>query len=53
MKCKKCKYYYCKMIGKGGLGYNPFPFCHLYDDEGEHPQVLTQACYKPRKKPKK
>lgn len=43
MKCKKCKYYYCTMAA--GSGYNPYPYCHLFEDTGKRPTPLTQDCF--------
>lgn len=53
MKCKKCVYFYRSMAGENGIGYNPFPFCHFYEETEKTPSVLTQECYKPspRKRP--
>lgn len=50
MKCKKCRHFYRVMVTKEG--YNPYPCCHLLEDEGKHPQPLTQACFEPRRKTK-
>lgn len=48
LKCKKCAHYYRTMVGEGG--YNPAPCCHLWEDEGKRPNILSQECYKPRKR---
>ena len=50
MKCKKCRHFYTVMVTKEG--YNPFPCCHLWEDEGKRPEPLTQACFEPRRKSK-
>lgn len=50
MKCKKCRHFYTVMVTKEG--YNPYPRCHLLEDEGKHPEPLTQACFEPRRKSK-
>ena len=47
MKCQKCKYFY--RIMSTGSGYNPFPCCHLFDETGKRPNVLTQECFEKRK----
>lgn len=46
MKCTKCVHYYRTMAGPEG--YNPAPYCHLYEDECKRPNVLTQECFKKR-----
>lgn len=46
MKCYKCAHYYRVMVTEEG--YNPSPCCHLYEDEGKHPNVLTKECFKKR-----
>ena len=51
MKCKKCRHFYTVMVTKEG--YNPFPCCHLWEDEGKRPEPLTQACFEPREKRRK
>ena len=48
MKCKTCKYYYRTM--SSGQGYNPAPYCHLYEDTGKRPNALTQECFAKKKK---
>ena len=48
MKCKKCRHFYMVMVTK--KGYNPYPCCRLLEDEGKHPEPLTQACFEPRRK---
>lgn len=50
MKCKKCRHFYTVMVTKEG--YNPFPCCHLWEDEGKRPEPLTQACFEPRRRSK-
>ena len=50
MKCKKCRHFYTVMVTKEG--YNPFPCCHLLENEGKHPEPLTQACFEPRRRSK-
>ena len=50
MKCKKCKHYYRTMTS--GQGYNPAPYCHLFEDTGKRPNVLTQECFAKRQKNK-
>ena len=51
MKCKKCRHFYTVMVTKEG--YNPFPCCHLWEDEGKRPEPLTQACFETREKRRK
>ena len=51
MKCKGCKYYYKTMFLKG-FGYNPYPFCHLFEEEGKRCNPLTFECFKSRKNQK-
>ena len=50
MKCKKCRHFYTVMVTKEG--YNPVPCCRLREDEGKHPEPLTQACFEPRRRSK-
>lgn len=50
MKCKKCRYYYVRMVGTNGTGFNPAPSCWRFEDTGKRPNVLTQECYEPKKK---
>ena len=38
VKCKKCRYFYRAMVTKEG--YNPYPCCHLWEDEGKHPERI-------------
>ncbi len=52
MKCYKCAHWYVKMTDLGGHGYNPYPCCQLYEDTGNWPNILTQECFKKRKKVK-
>lgn len=49
--CKGCVHCYREMTGKGGVGYNPAPYCHLYEDTGERPDPIFRKCYERRKKP--
>jgi len=51
MKCYKCLHYY--RIMATGAGYNPYPCCHLYEDTGRRPNVLTQECFEKMPRPKK
>ena len=48
-KCKKCIHFYKTMVGKNGFGSNPYPCCHLWEDKGERPRVLTRECFEKRK----
>jgi len=48
VKCKKCKHFYKTMAGPNGGGYNPYPFCHYYENTGRRPAILTQECFEPR-----
>lgn len=50
LKCYKCAHYYRIMANEAG--YNPAPSCHLCEDTGERPNILTQSCYKPIKRRK-
>lgn len=50
LKCSKCAHFYSTMVGENGVGYNPFPFCHCYEDTGKRPRILTQECFEPRRK---
>ena len=43
MKCKKCKYYYRTMASE--QGYNPYPYCHYYEETQKRPNILTQECF--------
>ena len=43
LKCKSCIHYYRTMVTREG--YNPSPYCHLYEDTGQRPNVLTQECF--------
>lgn len=43
LKCKSCIHYYRTMVTREG--YNPSPYCHLYEDAGQRPNVLTQECF--------
>lgn len=36
-----------------GQGYNPAPYCHLYEDIGKRPNILTQECFEKRQKKKR
>lgn len=45
IKCKKCRHYYVRMVGPGGVGYNPAPCCWCYEDTGKWPNILTQECF--------
>ena len=47
MKCYKCLHYY--RIMAAASGYNPAPCCHLFEDKGERPNILTQECFEKRK----
>lgn len=49
-KCKKCDHYYRLMTGEKGAGYNPYPCCHRWEDEGKSPNLFTQECFTPKKK---
>lgn len=51
MKCKKCRHYYVRIVGTNGTGFNPSPSCWLYEDTGRRPNVLTQECYEPKRRP--
>jgi hypothetical protein len=51
LKCKSCIHYYRTMAT--GAGYNPAPYCHLWEDTGRTPNILTQECYEKRKPPKR
>lgn len=53
MKCNKCIHFYRMMTGENGYGYNPSPCCHLYEDKGERPSVLTQECFEAKRPIKK
>lgn len=44
IKCNKCKYYY--RGASFGIGYNPFPCCHRFEDTGEKCNPLTFECFK-------
>ena len=46
MKCYKCKYYYVTMCGENGCGYNPFPFCHYYEDTNKSCDIINFTCFK-------
>ena len=46
MKCKKCKYYYRTMASE--QGYNPYPYCHYYEETQKRPNILTQECFHKR-----
>lgn len=45
LKCKKCRHYSARMVGAGGMGYNPAPSCWKFEDTGERPNVLSQSCF--------
>ena len=48
IKCEKCKFYY-----KGatfGIGYNPFPCCHKFEETGQVSNPLTFECFNKRGK---
>ena len=47
INCKKCAHFYRVMAT--GTGYNPFPSCHLYENTGEYPNILTQECFTKRR----
>lgn len=48
MKCERCSHYYIVATNDGG--HNPAPCCHLREDTGRKPDVLTQECFEHRKK---
>ena len=50
MKCKQCSHFYTPMVTKDG--YTPLPSSRLREDEGKHPEPLTQACFEPRRRSK-
>lgn len=43
IKCNKCKYYYRGAMF--GSGYNPFPYCHKFEETGERCNPLTFECF--------
>lgn len=49
LNCSRCAYFYKTMVGAGGTGYNPAPFCHYFEDTGNRANILTQKCFKPKK----
>ena len=53
MKCKKCLHFYRIMTVENGCGYNPSPCCHLYEDVGKRPNILTQECFEAKRRLKK
>lgn len=49
LRCAKCSHFYRTMVGDFGMGYNPAPSCHRYEDTGRRPNILTQDCFELRK----
>ena len=45
IKCNTCKYWYTGNAYGNGVGYNPFPCCHKFDETGERCNPLTFECY--------
>jgi len=43
--CKACTHYYTVTVGADGVGYNPAPCCHLWEDVGNHPDILGKSCF--------
>ena len=43
MKCKKCRHFYTVMVTKEG--YNPFPCCHLWEDEGDRKSTRLNSSH--------
>lgn len=49
--CKNCTHFY--RGASMGIGYNPFPCCHKFEDTGEYPNPLALTCFKGRLREKK
>ena len=47
INCNKCKYYY--RGASFGVGYNPSPYCHLFEETRERCNPITFECFKKRK----
>lgn len=46
MTCDKCRHFYRKMTNS--IGYNPVPFCHLFEDTKKQPDLFGRSCFEPR-----
>ena len=50
ISCKGCIHWQREMTNKNGIGYNPAPYCHLYEDKNQTPDVFQRTCYEKRRK---
>ena len=46
MTCDKCRHFYRKMTNS--IGYNPVPFCHLFEDTKKQPDLFGRSCFEPK-----